>query len=65
MNAAEVSKRLGDRRVAVWAGHHYAVEPMNRLGHLDKGGLTRIGFLHINTPVEVDGVLAALTDSLR
>lgn len=65
MNAAEVSKRLGDRRVAVWAGHHYAVEPMNRLGHLDKGGLTRIGFLHINTPAEVDGVLAALTDSLR
>ncbi len=60
LTAAEVSKRLGDRRVAVWAGHYYAVEPMQRLGYLDKGGLTRIGFLHINTHGEVDAVLSAL-----
>ena len=59
--AAEVSKRLGGRRVAVWAGHHYALEPMMRLGYLDKGGLTRIGFLHLNTPAEVDAELAALS----
>lgn len=62
LSAAEVSKRLGDRRVAVWAGHYYAVEPMQRLGYLDKGGLTRIGFLHANTAGEVDTVLSALAD---
>ena len=58
--ATQVSKRLGASRVAVWAGHHYAVEPMQRLGYLDQGGLTRIGFVHINTPEEVERVLAAL-----
>jgi cysteine desulfurase family protein (TIGR01976 family) len=62
LSAAEVSKQLGSRRVAVWAGHYYAVEPMRRLGFLDKGGLTRIGFLHVNTESEVDAVLTALGD---
>jgi len=62
LTAPEVSRRLGGRGVAVWAGHYYAVEPMQRLGFLDKGGLTRIGFLHINTEEEVDAVLAALAD---
>jgi cysteine desulfurase family protein (TIGR01976 family) len=62
LNAAEVSKHLGGRRVAVWAGHYYAMEPMQRLGYLDKGGLTRIGFLHLNTTAEVDAVLAALQE---
>jgi cysteine desulfurase family protein (TIGR01976 family) len=62
LTAAEVSKQLGGRRVAVWSGHYYAVEPMRRLGFLDKGGLTRIGFLHVNTENEVDTVLAALAD---
>lgn len=62
LNAAEASRQLGSRRVAVWAGHHYAVEPMQRLGFLDKGGLTRIGFLHVNTEGDVDAVLTALTE---
>jgi cysteine desulfurase family protein (TIGR01976 family) len=62
LSAAEASKHLGGRRVAVWAGHYYAVEPMQRLGFLDKGGLTRIGFLHVNTESEVDAVLTALAD---
>jgi selenocysteine lyase/cysteine desulfurase len=62
MSPADVAKRLGQRRVAVWAGHHYAVEPMERLGFLEAGGLTRIGFLHLNTLEEVDTVLAALAE---
>jgi selenocysteine lyase/cysteine desulfurase len=35
---------------------------MQRLGFLDKGGLTRVGFLHVNTESEVDAVLTALGD---
>ena len=62
LNPADVSRQLGARRVAVWAGHHYAVEPMQRLGYLDQGGLTRVGFLHVNTESEVDAVLTALSD---
>lgn len=59
MSAHDVSHRLGERGIATWAGHFYAVEPMRRLGYAD--GLTRIGFLHINTEDEVDAVLESLT----
>ncbi len=56
----EVAKTLGDAGIATWAGHNYAVEPMQRLGLLDRGGLVRIGFVHINTHEEVDRILAGL-----
>lgn len=60
MPAPEVTKRLGERKIAVWAGHYYAIEPMARLGFLDRGGLTRIGLLHLTTAAEVDTALEAL-----
>ena len=59
--APEVASALGQRGIATWAGNFYAVEPMRRLGYDDRGGLTRIGFLHVNTTDEVDTVLEALT----
>ena len=62
MAPAEVAARLGERGIAVWAGHHYAVEPMARLGFLDGGGLTRVGFTHLSTNEEVDAVLSALAE---
>jgi cysteine desulfurase family protein (TIGR01976 family) len=58
---AEVANRLGEQGIFVWNGHYYAIAIMERLGLLDKGGLVRIGFVHYNTPQEVDRVLAALT----
>lgn len=58
--AAEVSEELGRAGLFVWAGHYYAVAVMERLGVLDSGGLVRIGFVHYNTPGEVDRVLSAL-----
>jgi cysteine desulfurase family protein (TIGR01976 family) len=64
MSAPEVAKRLGEKEIAVWAGHHYAVEPMARLGFLDRGGLTRIGLTHLTTRDEIDAVLVAL-DSFK
>jgi cysteine desulfurase family protein (TIGR01976 family) len=56
----EVAARLGAQGIFVWHGHYYAVAVMERLGLLDKGGLVRIGFVHYNTPAEVDRVLGAL-----
>lgn len=53
---------LGRRGIAVWAGHHYAVEPMSRLGFLDRGGLLRIGFTHLSTLSDVDFALEALAN---
>ena len=58
----EVAARLGDQGIFVWHGHYYAVAVMERLGLLDQGGLVRIGFVHYNTPAEVDGVLSALQE---
>lgn len=55
---AEAARRLAERGFAVWDGSYYAHEVMPRLGLPD--GAVRIGFVHYNTPAEVDGVLAAL-----
>lgn len=59
---AGVATYLGQKGIFVWDGHYYAIAVMERLGLLDKGGLVRIGFVHYNTPQEVDQVLAALRD---
>jgi len=56
----DVAERLGEQGIYVWDGHYYAVAVMERLGVLESGGLVRIGFVHYNTPAEVDTVLAAL-----
>ncbi len=57
---AQVASDLGDQGIFVWSGDYYAVEVMRRLGVADEGGLVRIGFVHYNTPDEVDRVLEAL-----
>jgi cysteine desulfurase family protein (TIGR01976 family) len=61
LSAAEVARQLGAKGIAVWAGHYYALEPMASLGYLDRGGLTRIGLVHLTTATEVDRALEALS----
>jgi cysteine desulfurase family protein (TIGR01976 family) len=56
--AAEAAARLGERGFAVWHGNYYALEIMQRLGLED--GAVRVGFVHYNTPEEVDRLLLAL-----
>lgn len=51
--AETVARRLGERAMATWPGHYYAVEPMRRLGWLERGGLVRIGFVATTTSDEV------------
>jgi cysteine desulfurase family protein (TIGR01976 family) len=58
----EVARRLGERGLLVWDGHYYAIAVMERLGLLESGGLTRIGFVHYTAPDEVDRTLDALAD---
>jgi cysteine desulfurase family protein (TIGR01976 family) len=60
--ADEVAAQLGHQGIFVWSGHYYAVEPMARLGLLERGGLVRIGLVHYNTEGEVDRVSEALSD---
>jgi len=54
-----VAERLAERRIAVWDGDYYALEPMTRLG-LQPDGAVRAGFVHYNTLEEVDRLLAEL-----
>jgi cysteine desulfurase family protein (TIGR01976 family) len=54
----EIAGRLAEHDIAVWSGDYYAVEVMERLGLPD--GAVRVGFVHYNTPAEVDRLLAAL-----
>ncbi len=59
---SSVAVELAARNMCVWSGHYYAVEPMRRLGLLESGGLTRIGFVSTTTEGEVDLLLEALAD---
>ncbi len=63
--AAEVQRRLGNEGIFVWAGHYYAVEVMRRLGRLKDGGMVRIGFVHYNTPAELERCVTALARVAR
>jgi len=56
-----VSEHLGEREIATWDGNYYAVEVMERLG-LGAEGAVRVGFVHYNTPGEVERLLAALAE---
>lgn len=61
---AEACRRLAEQGIFAWAGHHYALTLMERLG-LDRDGLIRIGAVHYNTPSEVSRLLGALEAMAR
>jgi selenocysteine lyase/cysteine desulfurase len=51
--------------VFVWSGHNYAIEPVARMGLLDKGGVLRVGLAHYNTEAEIGRLLDCLTRITR
>ncbi|MFM8746019.1 MAG: cysteine desulfurase-like protein [Aestuariivirga sp.] len=51
--------------IFVWSGHNYAIEPVTRMGLMDKGGVLRVGLAHYNTEAEVDLFLASLARQVR
>lgn len=55
-----VAAAMAERGIYVWSGHYYAVNAIDRLGFLDRGGLVRVGFVHYNTADEVDRALDVL-----
>jgi cysteine desulfurase family protein (TIGR01976 family) len=55
------AEQLAARGIAVWDGDYYAVEAMESLG-LQPDGAVRAGFVHYNTPDEVDRLLTALAE---
>ena len=60
-SSEEVATELAARQIAVWHGDYYAIEIMRLLG-LEGTGAVRAGFVHYNTPDEVDRLLTALDE---
>jgi cysteine desulfurase family protein (TIGR01976 family) len=57
----EMARAFAKENIFVWSGHNYAIEPVSRMGLMDKGGVLRVGLAHYNTEAEVDALLSSLT----
>jgi cysteine desulfurase family protein (TIGR01976 family) len=62
---ADLAKAFARENMFVWSGHNYAIEPVARMGLMEKGGVLRVGLAHYNTAAEVDLFLAALARIAR
>jgi cysteine desulfurase family protein (TIGR01976 family) len=56
----DMAERLGEAGILAWDGHFYAQGLIERLGLAHSGGVLRLGFVHYNTPDEVDRTLDEL-----
>jgi cysteine desulfurase family protein (TIGR01976 family) len=63
--AEEVSALLGEMGLCTWNGHFYAIRPVEILGLLERGGVTRIGFSLYNTADEVERLLEGVREIAR
>jgi len=62
--AADVARSLAAAQIGVWAHDSwYSLDLYKRLGYADKS--VRIGFIHYNTPQEVDRLVEALAAARR
>lgn len=61
----DLAKAFASDNIFVWSGHNYAIEPVSRMGLMDKGGVLRVGLAHYNTEAEVDALLSSLTRQIR
>jgi cysteine desulfurase family protein (TIGR01976 family) len=60
-----MARGLAEQNIFVWSGHNYALEPINRMGLMEQGGVLRVGLAHYNTAAEVDQFLAAMPRILK
>jgi cysteine desulfurase family protein (TIGR01976 family) len=61
-SATEVCRHLNGHNIFAWDGHFYALRAIERLGLLEKGGVTRLGMAVYNTIEEVEETLRVLRD---
>ena len=61
----DLAQAFAKDNIFVWSGHNYAIEPVSRMGLMDKGGVLRVGLAHYNTEEEVDALLSSLTRQTR
>jgi cysteine desulfurase family protein (TIGR01976 family) len=56
----EVCRLLAGKGICAWNGHFYAIRPMEVLGLLERGGVTRLGISLYNTMEEIERVVAEI-----
>ena len=61
----DLAQAFARDNIFVWSGHNYAIEPVSRMGLMDKGGVLRVGLAHYNTEAEVDAFLGSLARQVR
>ena len=62
---SDLAQKFARDNIFVWSGHNYAIEPIERMGLMDKGGVLRVGLAHYNTADEVNQLLSSLTRIVR
>jgi selenocysteine lyase/cysteine desulfurase len=58
----DVCRLLDSRGICAWDGNFYAVRPIEVLGLMERGGVTRVGVSLYNTIEEVERLLEAVAD---
>jgi cysteine desulfurase family protein (TIGR01976 family) len=61
----DITAKLAKHSIYVWDGHNYAIEPVNEMGLMDKGGVVRVGLAHYNTMAEVERTIDVLAEHLN
>ena len=61
----QLCARLAHEGIFAWDGHFYAIRPMEMLGLLERGGVTRIGVSLYTMEAEIDRVLSVLGSLAR
>lgn len=56
----DVCSLLGEKGICAWNGHFYAIRPMEVLGLMERGGVTRLGISLYNTVDEIRRVLSEM-----
>jgi cysteine desulfurase family protein (TIGR01976 family) len=56
----DVASALATKEIAIWSGHHYALELMKAYGLWDNGGVARAGAVRYTTEADVSRLLDAV-----
>jgi selenocysteine lyase/cysteine desulfurase len=60
----QLALALAEHKIAVGAGHFYAVRCLEGLGIDPENGVLRISLVHYNSQADIDGLLSALDSTL-
>lgn len=62
LTAEQVCKQLAEKNICAWDGHFYALRAIEKLGLLEKGGVTRLGMAAYTTTDEIEQVVKAIKE---